>query len=417
VWSALFGSNANVNGVAGLEGNYVVAAGDFGSSLDFGGGNLDAVRTDVFVAMLHSGGEHLWSHSFGVANPSDPQLGGNTASAAAIAADAAGNVVIVGHSESSIDFGGGESATGGVFVVKLNNDGQHQWSVVNGSGRPHGVGIDAAGNVYVAGTVTDAADFGGGELAAGGGDDVFVLKLDGDGNLIWSQRFGGPSDQTVSGLAVDSAGNVFITGKPGDDLDFGGGVLDEATETPTGYAVKLDFAGGEHVWSTKLENSLQTPEDIALDSSGNVLITGSDFGVTTFVTKLDGSSGDTTWTARWGNLKQGGEAVAVDALGNVLVTGRAEGNKLDFGDGCVRDTAGQDAFVAMLDASGALIFSQIFGDDEDQIGTAAAFDESGHAVIAGLASGSIDFGGEPLTATGEDVFIARLRPPHWESAP
>ena len=410
VWSKLFGGSAYVDGIATDASDNVALAGALYDSVDFGGGELESVRTDTFVAKLDSSGSHLWSHSFGVANPSDPQLGGNIATASAVAMDDAGNVVITGHSESSIDFGGGESENwGGVFVVKFDADGQHQWSVVNGSGQAHGLGIDGAGNIYLAGTVyggiASSANFGGGELAGGGGEDVFVVKLDGNGNHVWSKRFGGKSDQTASALAVDPSGNVVITGQPGDDLDFGGGVLDKETATSTGYAAKFS-ADGDHVWSTQLANALSGPNDIAIDGSGNVLITGGTFAATTFVTKLD-ENGATVWTEHWGNLYQSGYGVAADALGNILVTGRADGT-IDFGDGCGRKTADVDAFVALFEPDGAVVFSQVFGDDEVQRGTAVAFDSSGNALVAGTAKGSVDFGGGPLSASDEEIFVAKF---------
>ena len=72
--------------------------------------------------------------------------------------------------------------------------------------------VDGSGNVLVTGTFEGTVDFGGGPLTSTGVSDIFLAKYDPNGNHIWSQRFGGTSSESVRAIAVDGSGNVLVTG-------------------------------------------------------------------------------------------------------------------------------------------------------------------------------------------------------------
>ena len=103
--------------------------------------------------------------------------------------DTFGNTVTVGPFIASVDFGGGTivgNASYDIFVVKFDVSGNHIWSrgfSGPGSDRPIGVTFDADGNVYVTGAFADSLTFGGSMLVSAGDTDVFLLKLDSNGNL------------------------------------------------------------------------------------------------------------------------------------------------------------------------------------------------------------------------------------------
>jgi len=90
-------------------------------------------------------------------------------------------------------------------------------------------------------------DFGGGPLVSQGGDDAFVVKLDAGGQHLWSKSFGDASGQKVNGIAVDGSGNVVVTGQLSGSIDIGGGPLVSQGGDDV-FAAKLD-AGGLHIWS------------------------------------------------------------------------------------------------------------------------------------------------------------------------
>ena len=100
----------------------------------------------------------------------------------------------------------------------------------------------------------------------------------------------------------------------------------------------------------------------------------------------------------------------MDSTGNVLVTGSFHGT-VDFGGGLLPSGGGADVFIAKLDAGGGHLWSRRAGNAQDQNGTSIAADPSGNAFVAGDVFGTVDFGGGPLTsAGGADVFLAKLSP-------
>ena len=106
--------------------------------------------------------------------------------------------------------------------------GTQLWSVSAGSSDDQSgesVAVDAAGNVYVTGLFENTIDFGGDTLVSDGGSDIFVVKFDTFGNHLWSASYGGGPTLNVRDAAVDSGGNLLLTGGFAGSVDFGGGLL------------------------------------------------------------------------------------------------------------------------------------------------------------------------------------------------
>ena len=160
-------------------------AGRLEGSTDFGGGARTATDS-VFIAKLEPNGNYTWDKQFGA-----------HASPAQVAADADGNVILVGACSGSIDFGGGPltNPAGSTFVAKLNSDGGEAWSRDCG-GDPNNanqaVALDSAGSVYIAGSFSGAIDGCGGPLVSTEHDTLFVAKLDAAGNDVWGTPWAAP---------------------------------------------------------------------------------------------------------------------------------------------------------------------------------------------------------------------------------
>ncbi len=283
-----------------------------------------------------------------------------------IMSDATGNAVVVGSFDVSVDFGGGQLTAFGhddAFVAKLGADGAHLWSKRFGNGHfqtANAVAIDAAGNIVVAGSFRGAIDLGGGQLDSAGVLDVFVAKLDPNGNHVWSKRFGDADDQLGQNVAVDDDGNVLLSTNVRGSVDFGDGPF----------------------------------------------VSGGDYDA--FLTKLD-PDGNHLWTKQYGDsgLQLIDDAEA-DPMGNLLATGTFEGT-VDFGDGMITSTGAQDVFVVKLDPMGNHLWSKFAGDAQAQSGTSVAVDTSANVVVSGAFDGIVDFGGGALE--GADYltgFIVKL---------
>lgn len=305
-------------------------------------------------------------------------------------------------------------------------------SVIGGTLDDQGraIAVDAQGAMLVTGFFSGnagmmSADFGGGPLTSGGGKDLFVAKLDASGKHVWSKGFGDDKDQEGNAIAVDSAGNVFVTGDFAGTLDLGGGKTLTASDNRDFFIIKLDPSGNV-LWGKAAGDAtgIQQGNAVAADPSGDVIVAGaaagaidlgggpltSAGGLDVFVAKLKGADGGHLWSKHAGdNLDQSARGVAVDASGAATITGGYKG-VIDFGVGPLVSMGAEDGFIVKLGADGAVIFDRTFGDGGfDQSGQAVAIDGAGDILVAGNFKGEIDLGGGALMSAGaEDFFLAKL---------
>ncbi len=425
VWSRHFGDNGTQSAFdIGVDaaGN-VVIVGNLEGTVDFGGGPLQSAGDrDVFLAQLDSSGDHVWSHRFG---NTGMDLG------LRVAIDYAGNAVIVGEFEGDVDFGGGPLPSAGetnIFIAKLDPSGNHLWSRGFGFAATDDfwpIGIDASSNIVVTGRFTGGVDFGGGLLESAGASDIFIVTFDPDGNHLWSKRFGDERRQAGTGVAFDSAGAVVVTGRLEGFVNMGGGMLfplvpDDKSDV---FVAKYD-PDGEHLWSHRYGDSdLDGAEAIAVDSHDNILLTGlfrgevgfggallqSGGSEDIFLAKLS-SNGDHLWSQRFGESgSEQGLSVRVDGADQVVLAGVLY-YSADFGGGLLKSAGVGDISLAVFDADGNHLWSDVFGGLGEDFGICAV-DGAGNVLLAGGMMESVDFGGGAHeSAGGFDVFVAKRCP-------
>ena len=327
-------------------------------------------------------------------------------------------------------------------------DGDFVWAKqLGGTNADYGrdVAVDSAGNVYVVGDFFESLDCdpGPGSFildSAGGGRDIFVVKLDSTGDLVWAKRMGGESTDHGYNIAVDESGNVYTTGnfKTTADFDPGPGVynLGAGNHTCDVFVSKLD-ADGNFVFAKDLGGAGDdTGSDIAVDASGNVYTTGNFLGTAdfdpnsgtfyltspgddnndVFVSKLD-STGAFVWAKAMGGTSDDyGHDIAVDSMGNVCCTGRFQGTA-DFDPGAgvfeLSTTATFAVFVSKLDTAGDFVWAKAMGETGENRGSGIALDDSNNVYTTGWFQGTTDFDPGPgisnLAATGEYAcFIQKL---------
>lgn len=421
VFSKRFGSTAEqvITSVAVDGGGNVIVTGSFAGTIDFGGGTLtSAGGTDIFLAKLDVDGRHVWSWRFG---------DGQNQAGNGVAVDGAGGVYLTGFFSGTVDFGGGALASAGsrdVFVARFDAAGNHVWSERFGdAGTQNGTGlaVDGSGSVVVVGFFVGSIDFGGGTLTSAGLEDAYLAKLGANGNHIWSKSFGDSDVQVVAGVAVDGSGNVIATGSFKGTVSFGGGALTSAGSRDV-FLARFDSAGN-HSWSKRFgDSSNQHGTAVAVDASGNPVITGSfegsaDFGggaLTSFglsdiyLAKLD-VNGNHVWSKAFGGpVGDEGLGLAVDGSRDVVLTGAFQ-ESVNFGGGVLACGGPIDFFVARFGPSGVHVSSACAGDELPQQGLTAAFDAAGNVLVAGRFQGTLDLGGGVLTSAGEwDAFLAKL---------
>ena len=170
-----------------------------------------------------------------------------------ISMDAIGNIYVTGNfSDTTITFGSYTLTNAGVFVVKYDASGNALWAKdALGSGTGTGISLDANGNSFVTGYFfSPTITFGGTTLTnadtTGGSADIFVVKYNGAGNVVWAKSAGGIYYDNGIGISVDVNGNAYLTGGfQSNTISFGNTTLTNATTN--GYAdiftAKLDSTG------------------------------------------------------------------------------------------------------------------------------------------------------------------------------
>jgi hypothetical protein len=111
--------------------------------------------------------------------------------------------------------------------------------------------VDSSGNSYITGYFEGKVDFGAGKVTSAGAADIFILKLNSSGTFQWVNTFGGTSTDVGQGIAVDSSGNSYITGRFRETVDFGGGNIISAGGGDI-FVLKLNsfwyLSMGQHLW-------------------------------------------------------------------------------------------------------------------------------------------------------------------------
>ncbi|MDI1449736.1 hypothetical protein [Polyangium sp. 6x1] len=219
------GEEQNARAIAVDAGGNAVLTGDFRGEMEFGGTTItSAGGFDLFVARFDPTGGVTYAKRYG---DMDPQRG------YAVRMNAAGNAVVSGIVRGSVDFGGGTLTAQNldVFLLELSPSGHHVKSFIMGGSKADtagGVAVGAGGRFVVAGGFLKDATFGGIKLNAQGGassPDAFLARYDTSGGVLSATAYGDKDDQTITALATDAAGRVFIAAQASGVVDFGQGPL------------------------------------------------------------------------------------------------------------------------------------------------------------------------------------------------
>ena len=311
--------------------------------------------------------------------------------ASGIAADGAGNVYVAGHATSTqtsfpetvgpdLTYNGGGSDA---FVAKINPTGTGlvYAGYIGGSGSDsaNGIAVDRAGSAYVTGyTESNAATFpetGGPDLTYNGSYDAFVAKINPAGTaLTYAGYIGGSAYDSGNGIAVDSAGNAYVTG------------------STTSTQASFPEVGGPDLTYNGDESDAFVAK---VSATGAALIYAGYIG---------------------GDRKDYGNGIAVDNAGNTYVAGWTQSSQATFPVTVGPDltmNGSPDAFVAKVDAAGTIAYAGYIGGSIWDYGNGIALDAAGNAYVVGdTGSSQATFpvaGGPDLTQNGDtDAFVAKV---------
>ncbi|MBW6514080.1 MAG: choice-of-anchor J domain-containing protein, partial [Candidatus Syntrophosphaera sp.] len=297
-----------------------------------------------------------------------------------------------------------------------------KWAVQAGAAgddRGNSLTRDASGNLYVAGSFEYSVTFGATTLTSHGSSDFFLAKMDPLGNWLWAISAGGDSLDYATGVEVDAAGNIYVSGGFGSTASFG-----PFNYTASGYTdpfvAKLD-SQGNWLWVKRASSSYAAYGFVSLDPQGNVWFSGIYSGITQFgtinliasvydifVCKLD-NDGNWLWVRRVNGPghDQAGNCI-FDAAGNAYICGDFM-NSLNFGNLNIQAQGSQQSFVAKVDPDGVWQWAVSYDSVSYQSGHDLVLDHNGDLRICGELWGTCSFGNTTLTSYGSsDLFIARL---------
>jgi uncharacterized delta-60 repeat protein len=314
-----------------------------------------------------------------------------TDQASAIAIDNSGNVYVTGRSD----------AGGFVFnyaTIKYDSAGQQEWVArYDGPGNGHdiakAIAVDGSGNVYVTGS----------SMGSDTSVDYATIKYNAAGQQQWVARYTGPESgdhpDEARAIAVDSSGNVYVTGGSWDP-----------DNSRYDYATIEYNTAGQQEWVARYNgpgNGHDIANDIAVDTSGNICVTGD--SDSDYATVKYNSAGQEQWVARYEGIEPGvdeANAIAVDGTSNVYVTGKSGHNGATADYATIKyNAAGHEEWVARYNGPG----------DAGDVATAIAVDTSGNTYVTGVSDGlspdSTDYATIKYNTAGQEEWVARYNGP------
>lgn len=367
------------------DSGFVYITGEFRNTVDFDPGTgTDNISTtsgsggspDVFVWKLTEDGDHVWAK----------RVGGTSIDYAFDISSIANNVYVTGGFSETADFnpGGGVNnltSSGGLdaFILKLDSSGNYVWVKQMGGvsdDQSNGIAVDNLGNVYTTGWFKTTTNFDPGatntSVTTQGNSDIFVVKRNSSGDLIWVRTFGDFTSDEGHGLTIDDQQNIYVTGSFFGTIDFdpGGGTNNLTSNGGLdAFILKLD-SSGNHVWARQVSGSSHDfAYDVDVDSNENAYVTGIFTNTSEF------------------NI--GGDSVSLVSAG------------------------GTDVFVLQINPTGQLEWAQGLGGSGADVGRGIVVVDTDKVYTTGYFNNTADF--DPgdslfeLTSSGDtDAFVSKL---------
>lgn len=343
----------------------------------------------IFILLLFANKTFGQSLSLDWAGQFESANGFSSNQAKFLGIDLNGNIFISGSNLGLTDFdptNGVSNLNSGTnfvpFLVKLSNSGNFIWTKQlcqqsSSNNELSGMTIDNSGNVLSIGQFSSSADFdpGPNTFTMSGTADIFVSKIDGNGNFVWAKKMGGVLQEYPYSISFDGADNVYISGYFAGTTDFDPGngvfILSNDSIHPENFIVKLD-ANGNFIWAKQFYNGTNTTvfemKGIA-NSNGDYYFKGA------FQGTIDLDPGQATYQ--------------------------------------VSSTGGTDFYIGKLDLNGNFVWGKSIGGVGDDAIYDLCLDHQGDIICNGFFNSIVDFNPDPtisntLTASNQSRFILKL---------
>lgn len=423
------GSNTDlIEGLAIDANNNIYTIGSFFLTADLDPGTGVTTKTssgaeDIYISKLTNNGDLIWVKQIGGVYQDEIND---------IKLDHLGNIYVCGSYRSTVDFDPGvgvynlstpiSDPTG--FILKLDSNGNFIWAhhltgtSNNTDDSFYSISINSKNEIYLAGFFTDIVQFSGdtsqANITSQGTADAILIKLDPNGNSIWTRSFGNSSvSERIDKLLIDNNDNVYCLGAFGIGADLDPSSNDFIlNSTNFGYTI-IKFDSSDAFDKALLYGSIRV-NDLKKDNSNNLLLIGNfsgtaDFDPSPSIYSLSTNSGsyqdifisklDPQDTFLWvkhfvGDDRSYGHAIEVDSYGSIYATGEYS-ITVDFnpniGIQSLSSIGPPDAYILKLDAQGNLIWVNQLGGTASSSGSGLIFDQNENLMAIGRFTATVDF--------------------------
>ncbi len=289
-----------------------------------------------------------------------------------------------------------------------------------------GVCLDSMSNIYITGSFSGTTTIGGQTLTSNGASDIFIAKLNSNGNLVWAKSFGSVSFDYAFDIDCEPGGNFFITGGFRQTMT----LMPNTTITSSGgldlFTAKFN-TNGDCLWAkTATGLASEYGNEIVIGDNNNICVIGNTTGQMIFgsdtlfhtdSTDLFIASYNSVGNLLWvkgipGYGNAGARGVDIDILGNTVVAGSFNGSiSIDTFNFNSTSQYLNDVFIAKYSASGSILWAKHYGGLGDDYARGVGTDSLGNIYVSGVFSNSVNFDGNTLIANGNtDIFLLKLSP-------
>ncbi len=302
-----------------------------------------------------------------------------------------------------------------VFAVAMFADQVDDWLWVNSAGGyfgdyGYGITIDSLGNSYVTGSFSGTANFGPYTAVSNGDRDIYVAKMDRNGNWIWVQTAGGTYEDEGFNITLDNAGFIYVTGIFRGTAIFGSTTLNNGSGRDI-FIAKISSDGN---WIFAVDSGTanyydRVGIDIGVDLSGNIYAAGYE-GYCALCVKIS-PDGTITWVRTSSSAYACATSIAVSNDGTTYISGRFS-DIINFGTISLSTDAynGYSGFITAIDSNGNWLWA-VTNEGSGYIEYAAIdLDSQGSCYVTGSFNGVVEFGTQTLQNTYDnyiDVFVAK----------
>eukprot|EP00966_Prymnesium_polylepis_P140501 3245245-Prymnesium_polylepis.2 len=346
-----------------------------------------------------------------------------------IAHDGSGGMYVTGQFQGTVSLGGAVvsscSTHTDIFVMHVNRSGHIAWAIRAGGlmdDRGLGIASDGKGGAFVAGEFSGNASFGQVMLTSNGGSDVFVMRVDSSGAVIWAKHAGSLWYDHGYAVAADGKGGVFVTGGFEGHVYFGSRWL-TSVNTRDAFVWHIRSSGATD-WAVQLGSVLNAYGcTVASDDAGGALVAGSmngQLGITNVFLMRVSEVGLIVWSSELGLSRYRYiTGIMPDGQGGAFVTGSFIDVPV-FGSTSLASSSNSDTYVARVNSTGGVVWAVQIDSDYSVVSSAIVSDGAGGVLATGHFACWASCGSETIRTTAfspshnqacayvTDIFVIRF---------